>query len=213
MKKRGWSLLAVLSLAAVLARAGGPTLVVAPARYSVLQVGFDLVQRCGVTLVSYRGDATTEKPLLHLWTGQEWKYIPLAEFQSGLFMERKPSQTVVIGEARMVPQALAPMSVWAGKQTAITSLFTDEILNQVSKPLRFSREDWAWFAARYNMQLDDKNAAVRNDSFYNHPIAKPIHLQLKRRDRAAKPDVPPAPEPKKDAEEAAPAKAAPKAAA
>ena len=204
MKKQGIGLLAVLSLVAALgsaapARADGPTLVVAPARYSVLQVCFDLVQRYGVTLVSYRGEATTEKPLMHLWTGQEWKYIALPDFQSGAFLEQKPAQTLVIGDARMVPSAaFAPMAAWAGRQISLPTVFTDEILNQASKALRFSREDWDWFAARYNMKLDDTNAALRGDSWYNHKYDKPIHIQFKRPARAKESSVEPAPAPVTD---------------
>ncbi|MCX6997788.1 MAG: hypothetical protein NTV49_12050 [Kiritimatiellaeota bacterium] len=214
MKKQGVGLLAVLSVvvalgAAAPARAGGPTLVVAPARYSVLQVGFDLVQRYGVTLVSYRGEAATEKPLLHVWTGQEWKFIALPDFQSGAFLDQKPAQTVVIGDARMVPAVFAPMAAWAGRQVSIPSLFTDEILNQASKALRFSRGDWDWFAARYNLKLDDTNAALRSDSWYGHTYDKPIHIQFKRPSRAPDASVEPAPAPvmdeaKKDAVEMAP---------
>ena len=186
MKKHGVVWLAVLGLIVVRgwaapSRASGATLVVAPARYSVLQVGFDLVQRCGVTLVSYRGEATTEKPLIHVWTGQEWKFVALPDFQSGAFLDQKPTQTLVIGDAQLVPAVFAPMAAWAGRVTHVTSLYNDELLNQAAIALRFGKEDWDWFAARYNMKLNDTNGTLRKDSWYDHTYGKPFHLQFKRR--------------------------------
>ena len=199
MKKDGIGLLAALSLIAAWglaapANVSGATLVVAPARYSVLQVGFDLVQRCGVTLVSYRGEATTEKPLIHVWTGQEWKFVSLPDFQSGAFLAQKPAQTLVIGNAQLVPAVFSPMAAWAGRVIPVTSLYSDEILNQAASALRFGKEDWDWFAARYNMKLNDTNAALRTDSWYDHTYDKPVRLQFKRRAPAKSPEVAPAQE-------------------
>lgn len=168
--------LAALMTAGSLAWAGG-TVVVAPARINIIQVGMDLVERHGVTLVSYQGEAATAKPLLHVWNGKAWDYVALEAFQSGAFLPAKPSQTLVIGDEKLVPEALAPMSAWAGKQVKLANLATPELLNGVGTALKFRAEDWKWFATRYNMKTEDLNAEVRKGSVYDHKIGKPIMLR------------------------------------
>ncbi len=168
--------LAGVAVAAQVAWAGG-TVVVAPARINLIQVGMDLVARHGVTLVSYQGEAATAKPLIHVWNGKEWDFVPLDAFQSGAFLPAKPTQTLVIGDEKLVPEVLAPMSAWAGKLQKITNLATPELLNSVGAALKFRAEDWQWFATRYNMKAEDLNAELRKGSVYDHKIGKPIMLR------------------------------------
>ena len=174
----GWMAAGLLT-ASVAAWADG-TVVVVPARTSVIQVGQDLAARYGVTLVSYQGEASTAQPLIHRWNGQGWDYLPLEEFVAGKFLTAKPTQTLVIGDEKFVPEAFAPMSTWAGKLQKIPSLGTAEILNATGTALKFQREDWQWFSARYNMTVEDLNAAVRKDTIYTHKVGEP--LTLRRRD-------------------------------
>lgn len=170
-----------LMAAAVLAMGGsalaGGTVVVAPARYSVLQVGLDLAARNGVTLVSYQGEASTAKPLVHVWNGQAWNFVALEDFQTGKFLTDKPQQTLVIGDERMVPQAFAPISAWAGQQQTIATLETQPMLNQVGTALKFRNTDWQWYASRYNLKLEDLNAPIRKTSYYDRPIGDPFTLK------------------------------------
>ena len=59
-------------------------LLVAPARYNVMQVAFDVANRYSTVLVSFQGKA--ESPKLHAWNGMEWLPLSLADFQSGAFL-------------------------------------------------------------------------------------------------------------------------------
>ncbi|MCX7009946.1 MAG: hypothetical protein NTY53_22350 [Kiritimatiellaeota bacterium] len=180
MKKQfGW--LAAALVATQVAWATG-TVVVAPARINVIQVGMDLAARPGVTLVSYQGEASTAKPLIHTWNGKEWEFVALEAFQSGAFLTAKPSQTLVIGDEKLVPEVFAPMSAWAGKVTKIPSLATPDIVNAAGTALKFRSDDWQWYAARYNMKVEDINAEARKDSVYNHKVGD--SLKLHRKDTA-----------------------------
>ena len=176
MKKQLGLLVATLWAASLPAWAGG-TVVVAPARYNVMQIGFDLAARNAVTLVSYQGEASTEKPLIHVWNGKEWEYVALADFQAGKFLHERPARTLIIGDEKMVPQVFAPISAWAGKQQTIASIFTPDILNQAGTALKFRAEDWQWFASRYNMKAEDINAAERKTTIYDHKIGEPFKLK------------------------------------
>lgn len=178
--KKSLGITSVALLALVNTAFAGGTVVVAPARYNVMQVGFDLAARNGVTLVSYQGEATTEKPLIHVWNGQEWSYVTLPDFQAGTFLNEKPTQTLIIGDEHMVPQVFAPISVWAGKQLAITSVLTPDILNKAGNALKFRTEDWQWFAGRYSMKVQDINAPIRKTSIYDNKIGEPFTLKDKR---------------------------------
>lgn len=191
MKKYfGW--MAAVWLAASTAAWADGTVVVAPARISVMQVGMDLAARYGVTLVSYQGEASTANPLLHLWNGTSWEFLSLDEFVSGKFLAAKPTQTLVIGDEKFVPEVFAPMSAWAGKLQKIPALGTADILNTAGQALKFRAADWQWFSARYNMKVEDLNTALRQDSIYKHKVGEP--LTLRRRDEAKKTTtgVPPA---------------------
>ena len=183
MKKRfGWLTATVMGMS--LTVWAGSTVVVAPARFNVIQVGMDLAARHDVTLVSYQGEASTAKPLLHIWNGQEWNFVTLEDFQAGKFLTEKPKQTLVIGDEQMVPQALAPMSSWAGRQQTIPIIETQAMLNQVGTALKFHSADWEWFAARYNLKLQDLNAPQRKISVYDQKLGDPF--TLKRRDTGPK---------------------------
>ena len=69
---------AVLTMLLTVAMAPKPhhiTMIVVPARFSVLQVAFDVAEKHPAVIVTYQGDATTEEPLLHAWNGREWTYV------------------------------------------------------------------------------------------------------------------------------------------
>jgi hypothetical protein len=194
MKKR-LGLLAAMVLALGGAAWAGGTLVVAPARYSVMQVAMDLAARNGVTLVSYQGEATTAKPLVHVWNGREWNFVALADFQTGKFLTEKPKQTLVIGDERMVPQAFAPIAAWAGQPQTITAIETQPMLNQLGAALKFRDTDWQWYASRYNLKLDDLNAPLRKTSYYDRPIGEPFTLKRRHTTQKSIEVQPPAPAP------------------
>jgi len=158
--------------------------VVAPARSSVVQVGVDLAARYGITLVTYQGEASTANPLIHIWNGSGWEFLPLNEFVEGKFLTEKPTQTLVIGDEKFVPEVFSPMTAWAGKLQKIPSLNTAEILTVTGQALKFRSEDWQWFSARYNMKVEDINASLRQDSIYKHKVGEP--LTLRRRDEPKK---------------------------
>ncbi len=144
------------------------TMLVVPARYSVMQVAFDMVSRFSVVLVSYQGDATSEEPLLHAWNGQEWVRISLADYAAASFVQAMPSQAVLVGDEKLLPAVLvSSISSWCPDAINIPSIDTPDLINALSKPLRFSSSDWQWFTARYNLTLTDVNADRRKASWYD----------------------------------------------
>lgn len=149
---------------------GRVTMLVVPARYSVMQVAFDLAQRYTVVLVSYQGDASSESPLLHAWNGKEWVKITMEEYSSASFLQVTPGEALLIGDETMLPPVLASsIAGWCPKVTTLPSIDTATLVNSFAKEFSFRKGDWEWFAKRYNLTLNDQNAEVRKSSWYDQP--------------------------------------------
>ena len=172
------------------------TLFVVPARYSVLQVMFDVMRRAPAALVSYQTAPEMTDPLLHVWNGREWIKIAPEDFMSGAFMQNRPSRAVLVGEADLLPPDLAGGARnWCSNVMVVTEMDSASLVNAAGQVLRFSRSDWEWFARKYRMQLEDLNAERRRDSWYYHAQS---HLPKREQfsepaDRRALPPAPVAP--------------------
>ena len=191
MKKHAFVFLAALAVvlagAAQPAAAVGPglTMVVMPARYSVLQVGFDLFNRFPVVLVSYQGDATTESPLIHAWNGEEWVKVSQEDYASAAFLQETPGRVILVGDEKLLPPAMGGAAAWCPRVETVADIDTAALVNALAKPLSFSQADWKWFAKRYNLDLEDHNAARRTTSWYDRPAYEDEWTPKLRRGRAA----------------------------
>ena len=169
------SLLALVALAmtasvqpAVAAAANDLTMLVVPARYSVLQVAFDALRRFPVVLVSYEGDAKTENPRLHAWNGEEWVRVSQEDYDQLNFLQVTPGQTVLVGDQNLLPASLSSqLSSWCARVTTIPTIDDAALINELSKILAFSPSDWKWFSERYNLTLNDANVAKEQSSWYD----------------------------------------------
>ena len=152
------------------ATAGRVTLLVIPARYSVMQVAFDIVQRYPAVLVSYQGDAQSAAPLLHAWNGKEWIKISADEYANASFLQVTPGEALLVGDETLLPAMLvSSIAGWCPKVTTIPSIDTATLVNTFAGEFQFSQSDWEWFSKRYNLTLNDENAARRKSSWYDRP--------------------------------------------
>ncbi len=157
---------------ALVARTPKLTMVVVPARFSVLQVSFDLISRFSAVLVSYQGDATTDVPLIHAWNGQEWVSVTLEDYREASFLQVTPLRTIIVGDESMVPAVLTEASSWCQDVINIPSIDTATMVNSFGRLFDFTRSDWQWFSKRYNLGLQDINAEKRNRSWYDFPFVE-----------------------------------------
>lgn len=186
-RRTGWTWLAAMVCGvSVTATSLEWTLVVAPARYSVLQAMFDVARRSPVVLVSYQGDATEKHPALHAWNGEEWVAISLRDLAEVRFLTAVPARVILVGDEKTLPAAVADSTAWCPRTLAVPALDTPTLISEIGRILNFSRKDWAWFAARYRFELIDRNAPVRADSWYQRrgDAAPTVKLPLFRRHRA-----------------------------
>lgn len=143
------------------------TLIVAPARYSVVQVTQDILRRTPAVLVSYQGEATTPDPTLFAWNGSEWVPVSLSDYRQASFLQRVPDQVVLIGGRDLLPQVLVDSSAWASRVERISSLETSDLVNEFGRILNWKTSEWNWFSKRYNLTLTDEAAERRKSSWYD----------------------------------------------
>lgn len=143
------------------------TLIVAPARYSVMQVAFDLLNRTPSVLVSYQGEGTTTEPMLHAWNGSEWVFLSLKDYREVNFLQRQPDLAVIIGDDALVPTSLIEATSWAPQVARVRDLTTSAIINEVGHLLNWKSSEWKWFSARYNLKLEDEAEPRRHSSWYD----------------------------------------------
>ena len=168
---RVWGMVAGLMLAAgTQARAAADwTVFVVPARYSVLQVMFDVTAVKPAELVSYQGNATTATPLLHVWREGEWVAVSVEDFRTGRLARQAPTRVVLAGNDEILPavlmqsaQNLAPAVI------QVKDIDTAALVNAAGKLMKFKRGEWQWFSERYNMGLSDASQAARK-GWYEEP--------------------------------------------
>ncbi len=171
-----WLSVALILGAVASAHARSPfTLIVAPARYSVMQVAFDVVQRNPALLVSYQNEGTTAEPLLHVWNGHEWQNISLQDFREVSFVDSMPSRTVLVGDEKVLPASVANAATWSPEIVRVTDLNTAALVNEFGRLFRWNSGEWKWFAQRYNLKLNDETEALRKSSWYDQrgPVYRP----------------------------------------
>lgn len=139
---------------------------VVPARYSILQVAFDLARRFPVIVVSYQ-PREGKDPLLHVWDGQDWLYLTLDDYRQARFVRVRPARAVLVGDETVLPTELVESSRWCPLVLNIRAMDTAGLINGMGQVLAFRDADWRWFAARYNMPLVDQNAELRKKSWYD----------------------------------------------
>ncbi|MCS6770739.1 MAG: hypothetical protein NZ740_01785 [Kiritimatiellae bacterium] len=158
--------------------APGYTLLVAPARYSVIQVAQDVLQRVPAVLVAYQGNATTAEPILHAWNGTEWVPITLKDFREVNFLQKMPSRTILIGSDDVLPKTLMEASSWSPRLDRITDMTTGALINDLGRLLDWGEDNWVWFARRYNLTLVDEAAPRRSRSWFDQAGPLPDRPRL-----------------------------------
>lgn len=147
------------------------TLLVVPARYTVLQVAFDIVPRFPAVLVSYQPGADQGRPLFYAWNGSKWLYISNEDFFNGNFVGADIARTIVVGDDNTPSELLEPLE-WVPEMGRVESLMTGDLINGLGNIFDFTPEKWAWFAARYNLRLNDGSEETSTHSWYDGTFVK-----------------------------------------
>ncbi len=143
------------------------SLVVLPARQRVVEFGFDLIYREGVTLISYQ--QVGSDLLVHLWNGREWVPMAPAAYFSGTFLLGAPEMVVLVGDDNLLPTMFQTAPDWCRKTVRVRALDISTLVNQCGALFDFNDQDWKWFAGKYGLSLTDSNASRRRWGKYGPP--------------------------------------------
>lgn len=143
------------------------TMLVIPARYSIVQLAFDVARNFPVVLVSYQGDAKSKDPRLYAWNGKEWISITLDSYTKVDFVSVKPDRILLVGTDELLPPSLVSGSSWCPKVKEIKVLDNPSLVSNFGQAFNFTDADWRWFAQRYNLQIHNANAPCDGQSWYD----------------------------------------------
>ena len=154
------------------ARAGQTesTVLVIPARYTIVQMGFDIAHLRPVSLVAYPATLPTHAPpTLHVWNreAQDWIPTSVAEYGEGSIFLTRPSTALVLGPDADLPAGLADASErLAARAERIPALDVVEWVNTLDRHLNFTAQEWRWLADRHGLQIKDLNDERRRYGKY-----------------------------------------------
>ena len=167
----------IVLLAATLAPGQGfdnidSTVLVIPSRYTIVQLGFDVLRlRPAVSLVAYDISPTGE-PVLHVWNAQQrdWVRTGIEELRSGSIFRSPPRSAVVMGTDEEIDPALSE-AVKAVSPTVeeIHSRALADLVNGLNKVLRFTPGEWKRLARKHGLVLKDLNEQRRRYGKYGPP--------------------------------------------
>lgn len=156
------------------AKAETPTLLVIPARYTIVKFSFDVARlRRAVSLVSYSGEVEAT-PLMHVWRSdaQEWVKMSIEEYRSADAFKIRPQRIILVGGDKVLPSSLIEASTWCSDVKRIPTLNIMALVNALNEDLKFHSLEWRWLAMRYELKLKDLNAERRRYGRYGKPGPK-----------------------------------------
>jgi len=155
------------------ARAAGTmndSLLIVPARYTIVQFAFDIVALRGTALVSYDKDVDNSAVLYRWnWVASEWQSISTDELAACSFMKTEPRRIYLLGLDRDLPAGLE--NLFAGKKNLvrIKTLNIVQVVNALNKDMKFTPAEWEALARRHNFKIKDWNYERRRWGRYGPP--------------------------------------------
>jgi len=182
-----------LAIPAFAAKKGNITVLVVPARHTVVRFAFDIAAIRDVTLVAYGGETPQGEQLLHVWNAEakKWTFLSMDEFSFGQFLPDVPDTVILIGASRDMPEFITANAPAAKRVINIPSINPMPMANRLNERMRFSPREWRMLAKRHGLKIKDLNEERRRYGRYGPP-GKRVE-----RPRAADPEpvVEDAPEP------------------
>lgn len=169
----------LLTVASTAGDAGAATagreaaVLVLPARYSLVQLGFDMARIRTVSLISYDTDPEGGSPLVYAWSvkDDDWIPIQLEDYTSGELFAY-PARVLVFGDSDL-PEALAQSPGADFTISRERGLDIVSVVNALDKAFDFSPREWQWLAKRHRLELKDNNAERRRYGRYGPPGTPP----------------------------------------
>lgn len=144
------------------------TVLMVPARHSLVQLGRDMAGRENVLLMSYAPESPPSDPFIHAWGGVRWLRVEASDYADGSFLLNPSARLLVVGPSNDLTASLIEQGIgWSPEVLHLESGNVTRLINAMGRLFSFSRRDWEWFAARYELALEDLNRDVRKQSWYD----------------------------------------------
>ncbi len=147
------------------------TLMVFPARKSIVQLAFDFARLEPVTLVTYNSESDISEPSLYIWKKSlnNWVKIDMDDYRSASLFQPKPSEVIILGNDDRILSTMKQASQWCQNVKVISKLDIVTVVNKVNESLNFSPRGWKWLAKRHELEISDLNAERRRYGKYGKP--------------------------------------------
>lgn len=145
----------------------GPTLLVIPSRYTIVQFAFDVDRLRSVYILAYRNEGDSVRSFLWDKSNQEWLDVdPDAE---GSLFSVAPSRAILLGRVDEGAIALSELVADGAVTSRVPSLDLKDVANGLHEHMKFRGTEWRWLASRYKLELKDRNADRRRWGRYGPP--------------------------------------------
>ncbi len=172
-------------------------LLVIPARYTLVQLAFDLHQLRPITLVAYDNAAPLSSPVLHVWDRDRDDWILTEKLRiRSVLAKRDFAESVVVGTDPAWKEALGEIFAEAAPEMRLTDSSPAEIVNAVNRTQSFRPREWRWLAERHDLEIKDLHRDRRRYGRFGRPddpppIRTPQPTEPTPERREGKEDVPP----------------------
>ncbi len=178
------------------------TLLVVPARYTVVQMAFDIQTLRPVELVAYDDQAPATDPVIHFWDRdvRDWIRIDIEQFRAGALFKLSPAESVIVGTDQALPPGLLDAAGGIPVRKRVVEMNLAQIANAVNESHAFSAQEWQWLAVRYRLKLKDLNYERRRYGRFGKPDTARRHEESKpraEREEALPPPMKIAPQPRR----------------
>ncbi len=172
--------LGALCLSALLASAASArepsrgTVLVLPARYTHVQLAFDVARMRRLTLVAYPPAQSIRT--VHVWDNaiKEWVATAGSQYLDGTAFDRAPEKVILIGEDQETPESLLQPPAGCDQLVRIPSLKPADIINALTGELRLKPREVEWLSGRFGLKVRDENADRRRWGRYGPPGSRPV---------------------------------------
>jgi hypothetical protein len=150
----------------------GPTCIVLPSRFAVVQFAFDMARlRQSVYLLAYDKMPETGAAVLHIWNEKDrsWVKSGVEQYVAGDVFAELPKTVVLLGTDADLPMEIAGVPGWCSEVVSIEKLDLVSMMNGFDEIYAFSAREWNWLAERYEVKYEDLNAELRRYGRYGRP--------------------------------------------
>jgi len=136
----------------------GATLVVVPARETIINLIFDVAKYHKLERVSCSTDAKGNFAL-YRWdvVRGDWAKMTVGDLGSAQGFQARPEQVIVIGGDRDIPREVLSALSWPKDVARITALDLVTVVNGLNEKLNFPASEWRYLARKYNLGIKDMN--------------------------------------------------------